>query len=147
MEGDLKTLFGDKADATRDRFAKLLKDKKSANKNRAIIRDEIEERMLDVWYGGYDWGKAQNAAKGPRLAAVAEGRAQNAGPTDVNRSRAITAMLRLRNKDGTPRYPNRAAAEAAYKSMQDRKKQKKTDSYEQAFAETVKRLELTLCKS
>lgn len=147
MEGDLKTLFGDKADATRDRFAKLLKDKKSANKNRAIIRDEIEERMLDVWYGGYDWGKAKSAAAGPRMAAKAEGQAQNKGPTDVSKQRAITAMLRLRNKDGTPRYPNRAAAEAAYKSMQDRKKQKKTDSYEQAFAETVKRLELALCKS
>lgn len=61
MEGDLKALFGDKSDEVLERYSKAL----NRNKQQALgeLRSEIEDRMIDVWYGGYDPGKVKRSSK------------------------------------------------------------------------------------
>jgi hypothetical protein len=61
MEGDLEHLFGKEHDQKMSSFVDLLG--KDPKKGREAIREEIEERMLDVWYGGYSPDKVRNAQK------------------------------------------------------------------------------------
>jgi hypothetical protein len=64
MEGDLKILFGDKSDEVMNRYSKAL----NKNKPQALsdLRSEIEDRMIDVWYGGYDPNKVKRSSKSLR---------------------------------------------------------------------------------
>lgn len=64
MEGDLKALFGDKSDEVMSRYSKaLVKNKEQALSD---LRSEIEDRMIDVWYGGYDPAKVKRSSKALR---------------------------------------------------------------------------------
>lgn len=64
MEGDLKALFGDKSDEVMDRYSKaLVKNKQQALEE---LRSEIEDKMINVWYGGFDPAKVKRSSKALR---------------------------------------------------------------------------------
>lgn len=60
FEGDLGTLFGSDSDAAKSRFKNLL-ETQPRTQARQQIKAEIETRMLDVWYGGYNPKKVKRA--------------------------------------------------------------------------------------
>jgi hypothetical protein len=64
IEGDLQVLFGNKSRDVKSRYIKAL----STNKQQALLqlRSEIEDRMIDVWYGGYDPNKVKRSSKSLR---------------------------------------------------------------------------------
>lgn len=130
MEGDLSTLFKDSTDTIKTEFnTRAAKDKTKAKE---WLQDEIEERMIDTWYGGYNAGRVRKRQREIR----AELDQSLKAPTSKNKGQAVTALLRQKNKDGTPRYASREAAEAAYDRMQ-----KRADSYEQTFLITRQMLQ------
>ena len=60
FEGDLGTLFGSDSAAAKSRFKNLL-ETQPRTQARQQIKAEIETRMLDVWYGGYNPKKVKRA--------------------------------------------------------------------------------------
>ena len=64
MEGDLKALFGDKSDEVMDRYSKsLVKNKQKALEE---LRSEIEDKMINVWYRGFDPAEVKRSSKALR---------------------------------------------------------------------------------
>lgn len=64
--GDLQALYGEQSDATFDRYAKMLANKGQREQAKQQIRSEVEDRMLEVWYGGYNPNKVKNTQKAIR---------------------------------------------------------------------------------
>lgn len=63
MEGDLNTLFGDNAASKMKEYTAALKSPTQREAAKARIRSEIEDRMVETWYGGYDANRVKNAQK------------------------------------------------------------------------------------
>jgi len=63
MEGDLNTLFGDNAASKMKEYTAALKSPTQREATKARIRSEIEDRMIETWYGGYNANRVKNAQK------------------------------------------------------------------------------------
>lgn len=141
MEGDLKYLFGDEADSKLQYFKGMMEDKPNREANMKLIREEIEDKMLEKWYGGYDHKRNRNAAKTLRQEAQLAGEMQQYGYKSMDEAKAIAKMMQQKNADGSPRYKTREAAELAYR--RERNTMDSPSPYELAFQSTLK---LLACK-
>ena len=63
FEGDLVTLYGTSSTAKNTEYRKLIQASNSSSEVKARIQEEIEDRMIDTWYGGYNAKKVKNARK------------------------------------------------------------------------------------
>ena len=136
IEGHLGYLIGDKGKELKARFQTTLKAKgKEAAKDEVL--DTIEEAMIEKWYGGYSPAKVKKAQQdiraelessldAPQPAPPPEPspRANSRRPVARSESVAIASMLRMKNPDGSPKYPNRRSAKAAYDRMKARRSSK-----------------------
>lgn len=66
FSGDLEALYGEASAATFSRYKKMLSDPRQREEAKRQIRSEIEDRMLEVWYGGYNPNKVKNTQKAIR---------------------------------------------------------------------------------
>jgi hypothetical protein len=98
MEGDLKALFGDKSDEVMDRYSKsLVKNKQQALEE---LRSEIEDKMINVWYGGFDPAKVKRSSKALRAevqknATGSQAKADSADRTVFLHTAALAKARRL----------------------------------------------------
>jgi len=142
--GDLGALFGDSADATGRRWAKALDSADPAQRERVkqMMQGEIEDRMLEVWYGGYNPKSVKNAQNQIRAELASQVEAPKrarpnqrpVAPTSINTR--ITQLMK--------QNPGMTREAARNKILQDRKR---SDAYTNTYTMTLTSLQMatTLC--
>lgn len=130
FDGDLRVLFGAKSDETIARYTKMLSNTATRDQAKQQIRAEVEDRMLDVWYGGYSAPKVSNAQKAIRKEletyinpAAPAPRARRAAPKPRQNLNQRVATLMQNN-------PGMSRETAVAQIMKERKR---SDSYTITF--------------
>jgi hypothetical protein len=133
FEGDLKNLFGDESEAKATEFSKLLNSTNSSDEARDKIRDEIENRMLDVWYGGYNPTAVKNAQKDLRKEVIAQATPKAAPSRTTPRVRPQTPTSFSQRIQRLMEQNPGMSEEAARKEIQRRMRGRRSDAYTKAF--------------
>jgi hypothetical protein len=135
FEGDLGTLFGSNSTVAKSRFKGFLASM-PRDQARQQIKAELEGRMLDVWYGGYNPKQVKNAQKAIRqelLTYTTPSRpAQARPPRPASLSQRIERLM-----EQNPGMSREAARRRAQEQM---RRPTKTDAYDLACALTLQRL-------
>lgn len=134
FEGDLGALFGEKSATTRSAMAQALSSTKNREETKQAIRDQIEERMLDVWYGGYNASRVKKAQaaiqKELQTYTAPQQRTPVKPPRPQSMSQRITTLME--QNPGMTR-------EAARNNVM-RERRKRSDAYDVAYKQTAARL-------
>jgi hypothetical protein len=136
--GDLGYLFGDEADATTQRWSKALADAGEGGRAQVkqMMRTEIEAKMIEKWYGGYNPNKVKNAQKAIRkelLTYTTPARPTQARPP-------MPASLSQRIERLMEQNPGMSREAARRRVQEQMRRRSTTDAYDLAFAMTLRRL-------
>lgn len=115
FEGDLQALFGDNSQAKAQEYTRLLTQ---GNKEQAKqrIQDEIEDRMIEVWYGGYNSSRIKNRAKALRREVAAQA-TRSSTPRPKRPIPLYERVARIRKAN--PELSREAAMRQARKEMRE----------------------------
>ena len=135
FEGDLGTLFGDNSTVAKSRFKGFL-ESLPRDQARQQIKAELEGRMLDVWYGGYNPKQVKNAQKTIRQELLTY--TTPSRPVQVRTPRPTSLSQRIeRLMEQNPGMSRETARRRAQEQM---RRPTKTDAYDLACALTLQRL-------
>jgi hypothetical protein len=135
FEGDLGTLFGSSSTVAKSRFKGFLASM-PRDQARQQIKAELEGRMLDVWYGGYNPKQVKNAQKTIRQELLTY--TTPSRPVQVRTPRPTSLSQRIeRLMEQNPGMSREAARRRAQEQM---RRPTKTDAYDLAYALTLQRL-------
>ena len=121
MEGDLAGLFGDQSATKMTEFSTRIKTARNRDSALSQIRDEIEDRMLEVWYGGYN---AKNVKKAQNQIQAELKTQISPAPKTPTRPAASANTLATELMKQNPGMTRAAALKEARRRMA----QRKTDS-------------------
>jgi len=139
MKGDLANLFGNQSGVKIAEFTKRMNNTRDREATKSQIRDEIEDLMLERWYGGYNPKNVKNAQR--KIRSELEQQINPAPRTTQRRPQSANQIA----TDLMKQNPGMSRA-AALKEARRRMLESKTDSaiYLDAYNLTRARL-LTAC--
>ena len=135
FEGDLGTLFGGNSTIAKSRFKGFL-ESLPRDQARQQIKAELEGRMLDVWYGGYNPKQVKNAQKAIRQELLTYTAPQRPAQTRPPRPASLSQRIE-RLMEQNPGMSREAARRQIQEQM---RRQPKTDAYDLARALTLRHL-------
>lgn len=139
MEGDLAVLYGDESAAKLTEYRDRINN---AGRNRdqvkSDIQDEIEDRMLEKWYGGYNPKAVKKAQDGIRKELQTQ---VNPQPRKAPRRPMSINQRATKLMQQNPGMSRAAALKQARRESLDRKTDA-LDSYLEAFTQTKQRYQL-----
>lgn len=140
MEGDLAALFGDSSKTKMSEYAKSLKTTSGTarEKIKSDIRSEVEERMIETWYGGYSPKTVKNAQKQIKKDLMQQVSPQAAPAMKTKRPTSLGERA-SKLMEQNPGMSREAALKQAKREMLNNKTDR-VDAYTYAYLATLARL-------
>ena len=115
-------------------MAQALNTTKNRNETKQVIRDQIEERMLDVWYGGYNASRVKKAQAAIQKELQTYTAPQQRTPVKPPRPQSMNQRIT------TLMEQNPGMTREAARNTVMRERRKRSDAYDVAYKQTEARL-------